>query len=264
MSEQSEQLRVLWDAGTPVATIGQVVGLTKDEVEVAARGLGLKPIAREKGGWTEARVEAAKRMKAAGKTHQAIADALGAGITEKSVKNVFANIRAGREPVRRGLVDWTEDKIATLVVMWRANAPSSAIGAAIQVSPGALAGKIATLRKAGIDLPARATGKPPAPLRIARTVFRGEGATDWSNVKRGPVNTEPSARELAIAAGLPPTDKPLSFEGCRWPIGDPRAINSAAFGTFRTCRQEKAVGSYCAAHAEIARSGATWKPEKAQ
>lgn len=116
----------------------------------------------------------------------------------------------------------------------------------------------------------RAIGFPPRPNRTARVIVER---------KRERVAKPPKPRERKVRGGIPKMpilpDKlfkereivvpieprmvslvDLAPCDCRWPIGDPRSE------TFGFCGHPKAVGSYCADHAKVAKQKPIIKKRK--
>ena len=163
-------------------------------------------------------------------------------------------------------MEWTDEKIAELRVLWAEGLSTAEIGRRINVSKNAVVGKAHRL-----DLPARPspirrdgprlTSRPPAPRRITgptlpplatsmapALVASGQIAVAPA---ASPVVVRPPVAEPAIAK---PAAAPRAVSGyiprpmaCCWPIGEPGTKS------FHFCEAEAVPGKpYCAEHAQVA------------
>lgn len=244
------QLTTMWNAGVPVSAIGVALGgWTKGAVIGRAHtlNLGPHPHAQPTTQWTAARLNTLIAYNAAGMMQVEIAAEL--GVSAETIGRVLRELKEGKTP--KLVFDWTDERIEDLIRHWRGGLTARAIAHELGANENTINTKIAELRKSGVSLPPRST-KPPKPLKSAGLNFMAEPSVDKLGTKP-PRQVEESRGEAEIAAHLPPTDEPLSDQGCRWPVGDARAINNPAHGSFRFCRAgKKNGGSYCAAHEALA------------
>jgi len=250
-------LTAMWNEGVPVAEIGQALGgLTKGSVVSWARRLGLPTHANAPPPtkWTSRRVFQLKGYIAAGMNPTEIARAFG-DIDVEPVRRAVRTLREGGD-IKVTDYEWTDEREAELRRLWLEGVLTRAIADKLGTTDAMVSAQVDRLRKRGVPMPARST-VPPKRGGLKQPDFANVPGTldnDLAVRLREPRALTPSSREQAIAEILPATDDPLSTKGCRWPVGDPRAINSPQFGAFRFCQHAKGAGGrpYCEAHAAIA------------
>lgn len=166
-------------------------------------------------------------------------------------------------------MEWTEERIAELRMLWAEGLSTAEIGRRINVSKNAVVGKAHRL-----DLPARPSpirrdgprppSRPPAPRRITGPTLPPLATSSLppALMPPGPLAAPPLARAMpsppaqqaadpAVAAKpVPPrpvtgyVPRPMA---CCWPIGEPGTKS------FHFCEAEAIPGKpYCAEHAQIA------------
>lgn len=249
-----ETLKALWPMGVQAPEIAAAIGVTKSAVIAKAHQLGLGPHPNANNStWTEERLDKLKEYAGQGLSAGSIAHLLG-GISASGVKDALKKLRAGEAVKRKGDSPWTDEKVEELKRLWFTDMQTKDVARALGVSENAVSGMVFVLRGQGIAMPARMK-PPPKPVPAAALNFKS--APDGVPAPKAPARLIESRSLIAINASLPPTDEPLSSAGCRWPVGDPRAItNPAAYGMFRFCCAPKAgSGPYCHAHEAHARNG---------
>jgi GcrA cell cycle regulator len=158
-------------------------------------------------------------------------------------------------------MEWTEEKIAELRVLWAEGLSTAEIGRRINVSKNAVVGKAHRL-----DLPARPSpirrdgprlsSRPPAPRRVTGPTLPPLATTLAPGlIAAAPVVPAASARPPALGTQVavkPAAPRPVSGYiprpmACCWPIGEPGTKS------FHFCEAEAVPGKpYCAEHAQVA------------
>lgn len=135
-------------------------------------------------------------------------------------------------------MDWTDDAIARLRVLWAEGHSVTAIARHMGCTRGCITGKVRRL-----DMPPRPSPiirpvVPEAPVKVARAEV-----------------VRPAYRPKLTLAPLPDAEvKPepvvvrrMAYAPCCWPLGEPRTPG------FRYCDADAVPGrSYCPEHAELA------------
>ncbi|AQR63191.1 hypothetical protein BZG35_17205 [Brevundimonas sp. LM2] len=129
---------------------------------------------------------------------------------------------------------WTDDRVGRLKTLWLAGQSADAIARHLAhgITRNAVLGKVRRLglstgRQAGVASLAKVQPAPAPRLRLPAS-----GA---------PVTASASSPEPG-----PATLQSVGRADCRWPLGDPRALD------FAVCGRRVARGAYCADHAAIA------------
>lgn len=144
---------------------------------------------------------------------------------------------------------WSDDRITALSSLWRDGLSASQIAAALGgVTRNAVIGKVHRLGLAGRAEPARPRGRKPSPATRPPVAPVRRSA-------RSPRLAAPPQAE-AEGPGLIADLAILAAHACKWPIGDPKAVEFSFCG-------RPANGPYCPNHAAIAfRPGAARALEK--
>lgn len=145
---------------------------------------------------------------------------------------------------------WTDDRVQTLSRLWREGLSASQIACALSggITRNAVIGKVHRLGLSGRGKPSTPRARPPREPRRGR-------------IRRPPTPPSCGLRWLEPARASPPrrgTATVLSVRRgqCRWPIGDPLAVD------FSICGSPAVRGAYCAGHAEIAYQPFAKKPPR--
>ena len=165
-------------------------------------------------------------------------------------------------------MEWTEEKIAELRILWAEGLSTAEIGRRINVSKNAVVGKAHRL-----DLPARPSpirrdgprlsSRPPAPRRVTGPTLPPLATTLTPGlVPSAPLGAAPLARAVLPAVARQPAPEPAANKppaprsvggyiprpmACCWPIGEPGTKS------FSFCEAEAVPGKpYCPEHAQIA------------
>jgi GcrA cell cycle regulator len=138
-------------------------------------------------------------------------------------------------------MEWTDERIASLKTMWLAGMSASQIARSLGgVSRSAVIGKVHRIGIAGREAPSRPRSVVGfRPKRVRRVNGGGQPRKNSPTPERLP--TPPPFVETTATA----TILNLSEHSCRWPIGDPAALEFGFCGRRRAGR-----GSYCQLHAE--------------
>jgi GcrA cell cycle regulator len=135
---------------------------------------------------------------------------------------------------------WTDERIETLIRLWRDGLSASAIARRLGgVSRNAVIGKIHRLGFGGRETPAQPGGtrartpkpKPEPPIAPPRRTLVAAPSS-------APVEAPPLAGTADMLTVGP--------HACRWPIGDPKAPG------FAVCGRPAVRGAYCAPHGALA------------
>jgi GcrA cell cycle regulator len=149
-------------------------------------------------------------------------------------------------------MDWTEDMIARLRVLWLEGHSTAEIGRRMAVSKNAVVGKAHRLGLAARPSPIRRDGAAGSarPLPPRRTLGPTLPPLACAHAPTGEA-TLPAGPAPAPQAAAPPVravaPRPSRSVACCWPIGEPGTKS------FRFCDEDALPGKpYCAQHAQLA------------
>ncbi len=152
-------------------------------------------------------------------------------------------------------MEWNEDAIARLRVLWAEGHSTAEIGRRMNVSKNAVVGKAHRLnlpaRPSPIRRDASGTGtpRPPAPRRVTGPTLpplqvAAEPVPDAAPVRAAVPRTPAPLRPPVLRPVAPSRNRNVS---CCWPIGEPGTKS------FRFCDSDATHGKpYCAEHAQLA------------
>jgi GcrA cell cycle regulator len=144
-------------------------------------------------------------------------------------------------------MDWTEDRIETLIRLWREGHSASQVARQLGgVSRSAVIGKVHRMGLAGRDTPSRlrtpddhTARRDRASAGGVRRIAPGREARPGPHAARAPFDVAPTASIVT-----------LTEAGCRWPIGEPDKPGFGFCGRLKTGH-----GAYCAGHSPMATRG---------
>jgi GcrA cell cycle regulator len=169
-------------------------------------------------------------------------------------------------------MDWTEEAIATLRLLWAEGLSTAEIGRRMGISKNAVVGKAHRLNLAARPSPIRRVPGQPIPPRAPRALPRpamprpmpmmpaaarppmGQGGVSQNGLGHGTSNQGgqhfgAQPRQPQVAAAALPRTVPARFSSasCCWPIGEPGKPG------FRFCGSSAIAGKpYCEEHAALA------------
>jgi GcrA cell cycle regulator len=156
-------------------------------------------------------------------------------------------------------MEWNDETIARLRVLWAEGLSTAEIGRRMGVSKNAVVGKAHRLNLPARPSPIRRDGaqagvpRTPAPRRVTGPTLPPLSAPVAAEV----VLPKPSLVRESVTAPVQPAARPAPVRpvmnrtarlvACCWPIGEPGTKN------FRFCDAEAAPGKpYCGEHAQLA------------
>jgi GcrA cell cycle regulator len=150
-------------------------------------------------------------------------------------------------------MSWTDERVETLKKLWGDGLSASQIAAELGgITRNAVIGKVHRLGLSGrAKSPASAAPRPRKPrsqhiMRVSRPAMRGNTALAQAFEYEVEV-AEPEVIENVVPMGQRRTLLELNEDTCRWPIGDPGAVDFYFCGG-----QAHTAGPYCAFHSRIA------------
>lgn len=237
--ERTTMARALYGEGHSASQIASAIGdgVTRNAILGKAHREGWSRDAQAALGWTEARKKQAFALYNQGRSGEAIALAIGGGISAGTAVDMAVRMGA-RRPRRIDPFGWPSAA--------KPKTTSPASSAAARVDGAAKQGSDRIAQKAAETQPARRASSPGILVdhskssRSAAAGSKGEAAPNRSRW-----SADPPPR---------PDNEPVTFmdrrhNQCGWPLGDPQD-----FDNFRYCGAhiEREAASYCAFHARIA------------
>jgi GcrA cell cycle regulator len=157
---------------------------------------------------------------------------------------------------------WTDERVELLKKLWGDGLSASQIAAELGgITRNAVIGKVHRLGLSGrAKSPSSAAPRPrkarsPHMMRIPRPAMRGN--TALAQAYDYDVEPEPELIENVIPIGQRKNLLELTEETCRWPIGDPGAVDFFFCGG-----QSVPSGPYCAYHSRVAYQPANMRRDR--
>jgi GcrA cell cycle regulator len=150
---------------------------------------------------------------------------------------------------------WSDDRVVTLSKLWLDGLSASQIAQQLGgVTRNAVIGKVHRLGLGGRGAPSA----PSRPLRVTTPSSRRPAGSPTPAMSAPPVGRAPAIPIVPVPEGPGLIDDlaRLGAHACKWPIGDPKALD------FSFCGRD-ADGRYCHRHERLGvRPGTAWRADR--